>query len=52
MPTPEEIQALWRRYDALMRQGGDLTTAQKAKLAELRAALVLAGIIYDGPPLF
>ena len=45
MPAPRTTEELWTRYDALMCRGGTLTTAE---LQQLRAALILAGIITEG----
>ena len=47
MPDPHTTQEMWTRYDALMRQGGDLSTAEKTELQRLRAALILAGIVIE-----
>ena len=48
MPTSRTIEELWPRYDALMRRGGTLSTAEKAELQQLRATLILAGIVTEG----
>ena len=48
MPTSRTIEELWTRYDALMRRGSTLTTAEKAELKQLHAALVRAGIVTEG----
>ena len=48
MPAPRTIEERWTRYDALMRRGGNLTTAEKTELQQLRAALILAGIVTEG----
>ena len=48
MPAPRTTAELWTRYDALMCRGGTLTTAEKAELQQLRAALILAGIVTEG----
>ena len=48
MPTSRTIEERWTRYDALMRRGSTLTTAEKAELQQLRAALILAGIVTEG----
>ena len=47
MPTSRTIEELWTRYDALLRRGGTLTTAEKAELQQLRAALMRAGIVTE-----
>ena len=48
MPTSRTIEERWTRYDALMRRGSTLTTAEKAELQQLRAALITAGIVTEG----
>ena len=48
MPDPRTTQQLGQRYDALMRRAGGLTPAEKAELQQLRAALILAGIVTEG----
>lgn len=41
-------QQLWHRYDALWRKAGELTNAEKTELTELRALLVMAGVVTEG----
>ena len=48
MPASRTIEELWTRYDALMRRGGTLTTAEKTELQQLHAALMRAGIVTQG----
>ena len=48
MPAPRTTEELWTRYDALMRRDSSLTTAEKAELQQLRAALMGADIVTEG----
>ena len=48
MPNTRTTKEQWTRYDTLMRRGTTLTTAEKAELQQLRAALILASIVTEG----
>ena len=48
MPAPRTTEEQWTRYDAMMRRASTLTTDEKAELQQLRAALILAGIVIEG----